>query len=188
MLFFFFFFNDTATTEIYTLSLHDALPIYLEHIEPAGDLLPHALAIIERVARLIDVRQAHVCTQADLARVGLFGAGEHAEQGGLARAVRADDADDAAARQAERKVVDQQALAVALAKAGHRDHQIPETLPGRNVDLVGLVALLEFARGELLVALQPRLALRLARLGGLPYPLQLASEALAQPLALALLH
>src|SRR6266511_6411334 len=30
--FFFFFFNDTATTEIYTLSLHDALPIRV----PAG--------------------------------------------------------------------------------------------------------------------------------------------------------
>src|SRR2546430_12169141 len=27
MIFTFFFFNDTATTEIYTLSLHDALPI-----------------------------------------------------------------------------------------------------------------------------------------------------------------
>src|SRR5258707_6561246 len=27
MFVFFFFFNDTATTEIYTLSLHDALPI-----------------------------------------------------------------------------------------------------------------------------------------------------------------
>src|SRR2546425_6130422 len=27
MVLFFFFFNDTATTEIYTLSLHDALPI-----------------------------------------------------------------------------------------------------------------------------------------------------------------
>src|SRR5688572_32735621 len=26
-LYFYFFFNDTATTEIYTLSLHDALPI-----------------------------------------------------------------------------------------------------------------------------------------------------------------
>src|SRR2546430_15128306 len=26
--YYFFFFNDTATTEIYTLSLHDALPIY----------------------------------------------------------------------------------------------------------------------------------------------------------------
>src|SRR5258708_19426239 len=32
MNFFFFFFNDTATTEIYTLSLHDALPI-LEKVE-----------------------------------------------------------------------------------------------------------------------------------------------------------
>jgi len=31
---FFFFFNDTATTEIYTLSLHDALPIC-----PAGPSL-----------------------------------------------------------------------------------------------------------------------------------------------------
>ena len=28
-----FFFNDTATTEIYTLSLHDALPIFTELIE-----------------------------------------------------------------------------------------------------------------------------------------------------------
>src|SRR2546422_10895383 len=28
LVFSFFFFNDTATTEIYTLSLHDALPIY----------------------------------------------------------------------------------------------------------------------------------------------------------------
>src|SRR2546429_3604748 len=33
---FFFFFNDTATTEIYTLSLHDALPISVHrdgHVE-----------------------------------------------------------------------------------------------------------------------------------------------------------
>ena len=30
-LFFFFFFNGTATTEIYTLSLHDALPICEEN-------------------------------------------------------------------------------------------------------------------------------------------------------------
>src|SRR5947209_14309522 len=29
---FFFFFNDTATTEIYTLSLHDALPISSERV------------------------------------------------------------------------------------------------------------------------------------------------------------
>src|SRR3712207_8043664 len=28
----FLFFNDTATTEIYTLSLHDALPIYVQNL------------------------------------------------------------------------------------------------------------------------------------------------------------
>src|SRR2546429_2494298 len=35
----FFFFNDTATTEIYTLSLHDALPIYPAGGAELGDLL-----------------------------------------------------------------------------------------------------------------------------------------------------
>src|SRR5258705_9942592 len=49
---FFFFFNDTATTEIYTLSLHDALPI-----SPAlrrGDLGRHSQAdrVVRRAARL----------------------------------------------------------------------------------------------------------------------------------------
>src|SRR3712207_6914378 len=33
---FFFFFNDTATTEIYTLSLHDALPISQTHEGESG--------------------------------------------------------------------------------------------------------------------------------------------------------
>src|SRR2546426_12474545 len=37
--FFFFFFNDTATTEIYTLSLHDALPILPWEVLYADDLV-----------------------------------------------------------------------------------------------------------------------------------------------------
>src|SRR5438270_8970089 len=37
-----FFFNDTATTEIYTLSLHDALPIYRDCSKSSGTKLsPH---------------------------------------------------------------------------------------------------------------------------------------------------
>src|SRR2546427_9621901 len=36
MMVFFFFFNDTATTEIYTLSLHDALPIWKCHRRETG--------------------------------------------------------------------------------------------------------------------------------------------------------
>ena len=42
LLFMFFFFNDTATTEIYTLSLHDALPIF------GGDL---NFELIEKLPR-----------------------------------------------------------------------------------------------------------------------------------------
>src|SRR2546425_2246152 len=36
LIYFFFFFNDTATTEIYTLSLHDALPIYTSQLAGHG--------------------------------------------------------------------------------------------------------------------------------------------------------
>src|SRR3989442_12882229 len=38
----FFFFNDTATTEIYTLSLHDALPIYMFRDDHAARARPQA--------------------------------------------------------------------------------------------------------------------------------------------------
>src|SRR5688572_33394098 len=38
----YFFFNDTATTEIYTLSLHDALPIYPVRYRRLGRQLPPA--------------------------------------------------------------------------------------------------------------------------------------------------
>src|SRR2546422_8547895 len=56
----FFFFNDTATTEIYTLSLHDALPIYRGGGERTGGmmhLLPHNTALL-----VIDV--SRVCDEA----------------------------------------------------------------------------------------------------------------------------
>src|SRR5256885_12188995 len=46
--FVFFFFNDTATTEIYTLSLHDALPIYGdERAGSVGDGVGGALRAVE---------------------------------------------------------------------------------------------------------------------------------------------
>src|SRR5947208_14310101 len=42
---FFFFFNDPATTEIYTLSLHDALPIFDAHL----------LSLLEAIQSLSDL-------------------------------------------------------------------------------------------------------------------------------------
>src|SRR5215467_15873483 len=52
---FFFFFNDTATTEIYTLSLHDALPIY-DVAAVELDMLPDDLVLLayELVGNLVD--------------------------------------------------------------------------------------------------------------------------------------
>src|SRR2546426_5903059 len=51
-LYFFFFFNDTATTEIYTLSLHDALPISVLLI-PALKVPPevHGVAVDPNLSR-----------------------------------------------------------------------------------------------------------------------------------------
>src|SRR3712207_9508145 len=52
-LFSYFFFNDTATTEIYTLSLHDALPICLRPLLLRAALYHHHVAE-EKVANAHD--------------------------------------------------------------------------------------------------------------------------------------
>src|SRR5215216_7331563 len=45
LVYLFFFFNDTATTEIYTLSLHDALPISAERVLGRVEHEGHPLAL-----------------------------------------------------------------------------------------------------------------------------------------------
>src|SRR5205809_5841531 len=52
LLSFFFFFNDTATTEIYTLSLHDALPILRTLAEIRQRV--EGLALFDAVALIVD--------------------------------------------------------------------------------------------------------------------------------------
>src|SRR5947209_9072556 len=53
---YFFFFNDPATTEIYTLSLHDALPIYDFALGVDQPERVHAKAVHHAVARRHAVR------------------------------------------------------------------------------------------------------------------------------------
>src|SRR3712207_8583831 len=60
------FFNDTATTEIYTLSLHDALPISQPFAGVGHDADPGLLDGVDR--RDVEVDEPHV-------RVGEGGAG-----------------------------------------------------------------------------------------------------------------
>src|SRR2546427_12472533 len=53
-LIYFFFFNDTATTEIYTLSLHDALPISPapmgedEQVTEGGQQIPRRVTLLQQ--------------------------------------------------------------------------------------------------------------------------------------------
>src|SRR2546430_11752973 len=43
-----FFFNDTATTEIYTLSLHDALPIFGDAVRALKALATHVETAVDK--------------------------------------------------------------------------------------------------------------------------------------------
>src|SRR5205823_14882308 len=64
---FFFFFHDTATTEIYTLSLHDALPISSSHV--------HAMYTTEAMYDLVSLH--HHCTCSIWANFDLHAFIEH---------------------------------------------------------------------------------------------------------------
>jgi hypothetical protein len=88
-----------------------------EDLLTAGDLLIDATC--RGRARRGSGRRGDVDRLADLelAAVGLLLAGDHAKQRRLAGAVGADDADDAALRQGEVQVVEEQAVAEALASA-----------------------------------------------------------------------
>src|SRR2546425_5752832 len=67
----FFFFNDTATTEIYTLSLHDALPISFQIVQPfAAQTVRENIAVGAHLARA-SRRDALAHAQAIAAQVGL---------------------------------------------------------------------------------------------------------------------
>src|SRR5687768_17682512 len=63
----FFFFNDTATTQIYTLSLHDALPIFVDHrvlehrlgrSEECGHVEPVEAPALGVLDEIVDARRA----------------------------------------------------------------------------------------------------------------------------------
>src|SRR2546430_14953454 len=55
----FFFFNDTATTEIYTLSLHDALPICLDVVVRRHRANGDFVALLTNVAKIRNRSEEH---------------------------------------------------------------------------------------------------------------------------------
>src|SRR2546430_13704400 len=57
----FFFFNDTATTEIYTLSLHDALPIsvFLEHKTRGSERIIRVTEAVQILRHFAEARESY---------------------------------------------------------------------------------------------------------------------------------
>ena len=108
--------------------------------------------------------------------VGLLLAGDHPEQRRLAGAVGADHADDPAARQRERQVLDQQLVAEALAQPLGLDDDVAEVRRRRDVDLHLVELDVALLRDERLEVRQARLLLGLAALRVLAHPLELGGD------------
>jgi len=153
------------------LAIADAKPFL-----PAADHLPDTLLAVQGSPTLIDVRQLDGVAETQAAGVRLLLADDHPKQRGLAGAVGTDHADDAAAGQAERGLVEQQLVVEALAQLLGLDHHLAEARPGRDRDFGGIQSALLLVRRELLVGLDARLALGLTRPRRHAHPLELALQ------------
>src|SRR5579871_6329160 len=154
----------------------------------AGNFLPYRLLAVEVVARLVDIAELHALANRDRARVRLFLFGDHAKQRGLAGAVGADHADNAARRQFEGEIVDQKTIVITLGQPFEIDHILAQPLSDGNRDLGGLGLFLARLLQKVLVALIARLRLGLSRLRRSGDPFLLARQrALMRGLLAALL-
>ena len=131
-----------------------------------------------RVARLVDVGDLDGLPDPELAGVGLLLADDQPEERRLARPVRTDDADDAARRQGEGDVLEEQVVAVGLGEPLGLDDEGPEPGPGRDQDLELPLLLGRALLQHGLVGADARLGLGLAGTGRLPDPLELAGHRL----------
>src|SRR6266550_699812 len=159
-----------------------------DQLVAAGDFLPHALLAVEGVARLVDIAEVHAVADRDGAVVRCLLLGDHPEQRGLAGAVRADHADNAARRQLECQIVDQKPVAKPLGQALEIDDVLTEPLGHGNRDLRGLGLLLVGQLQKFFVTLVARLGFGLTCLGRGRDPFLLAHQrALMRGLLAALL-
>ena len=149
---------------------------HFNRVVPAGDLFVSGLVLIERVAVLVDIAPLDGRADPNLAAVGLLLPGEHAEECGLARPIRSDDAHNAAGRQAEREVLDQQVIAVALADVLALHDQLAEFLSGGDLDFELFDAIQEFLGDQLVVSANAGLVLGLPGTRRQPNPLQFAIQ------------
>src|SRR5918995_5351975 len=105
----------------------------LDLVARVRDFLPYGLVRVECVPALIDIANLNGFANLERSSIWLFHTRDHAEQRRLARAVRADHADDAAARKGEAQVIHQEVVAVALLQTPCLDHDVAQPRPGCDV-------------------------------------------------------
>ena len=137
----------------------------LELVLAPGDLLVDRLVGIEIVAALVHIGDLHRRAHLEGTAVGLLLAGDHPEQRGLARAVRPDHAHDAAARQREGQILEQEPVAESLGDVARDHHLVAQPLGDRDDDLGAALGLPLGLLAQLLVAGDAGLALGLAGAG-----------------------
>ncbi len=161
------------------LSQFDEVPAFRDH-------LPDGLRRVKGVTLLVHIGELDGLPYSDGAGIGLHTSRDHLEKRGLARAVGADDADDAACGQSEGHAVEEKPVAVDLAHPLSLDDDLAQAWSGRDVDFELFLLFLRVLAQKRFVRVHARLGLRLAPLWRHADPLQLALQGLL-PLCFALL-
>ncbi len=125
---------------------------------------------------LIHVAQLHRLADYDGASIGFFFSNDHLEHGRLAGTVRANHTDDSTLWEVEIHMLIEHVLSEGLADPARFDDHVTQPWAGRNKDLEILSHHVLLLINQLLIAIQARLALRLARLGRHPDPFQFVLE------------
>ena len=143
-----------------------------------ADELVHGLARSQGGPALVHVGKGDRIPHYDLAGIGLFLAHKHAEEGGLACAVGADDAHYGACGDDGVQVFDEQLVAHALGYVLKGDDGLAKARSRGNVDLQILCPAGALVGKHGLVGIDAGLALGVTALGGHAYPLEFVGQGL----------
>ena len=150
----------------------------LDDVEAAGKLLEHGFVRIQAGAHLVGVGELDRVAQAQGPGIWFFLAGDHAQQGGLPRAIGPDEAHHRPRRHLEGKVLVQELAVVALGQALRLNDHVAQPRPRREDDPAFAHLLLAIIREEFFVAFYARLRFGVPPLRAQRYPFQLPLQGL----------
>ena len=145
-------------------------------IATARNFLIHRLCRVQRISRLVDVRQHHSVTNPHRSAGRLFLPHNHAKQRRLPGTVGTNDSDDPALRQVEIHILEDHRFAERLAQILGSNNHITERLTGRNLNLRGSIPSIVLLLLKFFVPQHASFILRGSGFRGHPNPLQFTSQ------------